>query len=332
MTGREGVARTVDVHTHAIPRSLVDRAASGAFSGVDMSGGEDAVDFQFPDMDAAPPAPPSLMDFARLHDWFASKGVEVALIGPWTDLLGYTLGETVACEWTRCYNESLVEACSAHPGMVPLSTIPLSYPTAALGELVAAHDMGCKGVMIGTDIPGLHLGSYELDPVWELAAELGMPIVVHPTFLRVPQELRGSGLKNAVGRAGPMALALARLVYSGALVRHPNLVIIASHGGGAFAAAAPRIVRNHAVGWSESNYDPVDSIRRLFFDSVVLDPTYLEFLVRVYGSDRILLGSDHPFPWEPDPLMVISDADLTHTERTQIASGNARRLFGSDLW
>lgn len=331
MTGTDGVICTVDVHTHAIPRSLVDRAASGAFSGVEVSGSADVLSFQFPDMDAAPPAPPSLIDFARMHDWFASKGVDVQLISPWTDLLGYTLDESVACEWTRCYNETLVEACSAHPGMVPLATIPMSYPASALGELVAAHDLGCRGVMVGTDIPGLHLGAPELDQIWELAAELGMPIIVHPTFLRVPGELRRSGLKNAVGRAGPMALALARLVYSGALVRHRDLVVIASHGGGGFAAVAPRIVRNHEVGWSESNYDPVDSIRRLFFDSVVLDPFYLEYLVKVFGSDRILLGSDHPFPWEPDPLTVVSAADLTDTERAQIVCGNARRLFGLDL-
>ncbi len=331
MTGTERVLRTVDVHTHAIPRSLVDRAASGTFQGVEVGISEDVPIFQFPDMDAAPPAPPALIDFTRMRDWFASRGVDVQLIGPWTDLLGYTLDETVAREWTRCYNESLVEACSAHPGMVPLATIPMSYPASALSELVAAHDMGCRGVMVGTDIPGLHLGAQELDPIWELAAELGMPIIVHPTFLRVPPELRGSGLKNAVGRAGPMALALGRLVYSGSLVRYPSLAVIASHGGGGFAAVAPRIVRNHEVGWSESNYDPVDSIRRLFFDSVVLDPIYLEYLVKIFGSDRILLGSDHPFPWEPDPLKVVRKANLTESDRTQILSGNARRLFGPDL-
>lgn len=322
---------TVDVHVHAIPPRLIDRAASGAFTGVDLDTGGGAIRFQFPHMDTAPPAPSSLTDFKSMSAWAADKRVDLQLVGPWTDLLGYTLDEVDARNWTRAYNESLVDECSSHSGMIPVATIPLSHPAAALDELVCAREMGCRGVMIGTDIPDFHLGSPELDPVWALAAELGMPIIVHPTFLRVPAELREAGLKNAVGRAGPTAVALAKLIYSGALVRHPDLVVIACHGGGGLAAVTPRILRNHDVGWSESEYDPAESIDRLFFDSVVLDPVYLSYLVKLYGPDRILLGSDHPFPWEPDPMRVVDEAGLTDTDRARIVSGNAQRLFGSDL-
>lgn len=331
MTNTHENGCTVDVHIHAIPPKLIAGAASGAFPGVAMDTREGARHFQFPNMDAAPPAPAALTDFGRSAGFAAAKGVSVQLIGPWTDLLGYTLDEADARKWTRGYNESLAEECASYPGMVPLATIPMSYPASAMEELIAAHGMGCRGVMIGTDMPNLDLGSDELDPIWALAAELAMPIIVHPTFLRVPGELRESGLKNAVGRAGPTVVALAKLIYSGALVRHRDLVVIGCHGGGGLAAVAPRIIRNHQVGWSGSEYDPVESMDRLFFDSVVLDPTYLAYLVRTYGSDRILLGSDYPFPWEPDPLRVVNEAGLTNAERARIFGGNASRLFGADV-
>ncbi len=331
MTNTERANCSVDVHAHAIPPRLIDRAASGAFSGVDLDSGDGAIRFQFPRMDTAPPAPVSLTDFESMATWAAGRGVDLQLLGPWTDLLGYTLDEVDARKWTRVYNESLVDECSSRSGMVPVATIPMSYPAAALDELVAAREMGCRGVMIGTDIPDLHLGSPELDPVWAVAADLGMPIIVHPTFLRVPKELHEAGLKNAVGRAGPTAVALTKLIYSGALVRHRDLVVVGCHGGGALAAVTARILRNHEVGWSGSEYDPSESIDRLFFDSVVLDPTYLAYLVKLYGSERILLGSDHPFPWEPDPIRVVDEAGLTDTDRAQIVGGNAQRLFGPDL-
>ena len=126
-------------------------------------------------------------------------------------------------------------------------------------------------------------------------------------------------------------MALTKLIYSGALVRHRDLVVIGCHGGGALAAVTARVLRNHDVGWSGSQYDPAESIDRLFFDSVVLDPTYLTYLVKLYGSDRILLGSDHPFPWEPDPIRVVNEAGLTDGDRARIIGGNAQRLFGPDL-
>jgi aminocarboxymuconate-semialdehyde decarboxylase len=203
----------------------------------------------------------------------------------------------------------------------------MAHPERAATELAAARELGCRGVMIGTDIPGLHLGSPELDPVWEAAEALRMPVVVHPTHLHLPDELTGAGLKNAVGRAGPTAISLARLIYGGALVRFPELAVIASHGGGAFAAVAPRIVRNHELGWSESSYDPHESIARLYFDSVVLDSGYLQYLVRTFGADRFLLGSDFPFPWESDPVATVTGAALHADEQQAVLGGNAARLF-----
>ena len=46
--------------------------------------------------------------------------------------------------------------------------------------------------MIGTDLPGLDLDAPGLEPVWEAAAGLGMPLLVHPTFLCVPARLQAA--------------------------------------------------------------------------------------------------------------------------------------------
>lgn len=286
--------------------------------------------FRFSGMAAPPPMPPAMLSTATIAACGAQQGVDLQLLGPWTDLFGYTLPEAVAADWARCYNEALASECAAFPATEPMATIPMGYPNRAVAELVAAHELGCRGVMIGTDIPDLHLGSGELEPVWEAAASLSIPVLLHPTFLEVPSELRGAGLKNAVGRAAPTAVALARLIYSGALVRHPSLTVIAAHGGGAFAAVAGRIIRNHELGLSGSDYDPSDSICRLHFDSVVLDPAYLRYLVGRFGADRFLLGSDLPFPWEPEPVGSVRRAALPAAAECAVLGANASRLYGFD--
>ncbi|MBK5248008.1 MAG: amidohydrolase [Actinomycetales bacterium] len=320
--------RAVDVHVHSVPRTLVDRIAAGEFRGVRMvSDGESPV-VQFPGMAASPPMPPSMLNPSALAEAAASQHVSLQLLGPWTDLFGYTLPEEASAAWSRAYNEALAEECAGSPHQQPMATIPLSHPERAAAELEFAHEQGFRGAMVGTDLPGLHLGSPELEPVWAAAANLKMPILVHPTHLELPASLVGAGLKNAVGRAGPTAVALTRLVYSGVLLRHPELVVVACHGGGAFVAVAPRVLRNHQLGWSGSDVDAVASMRRLYFDSVVLDPGLLRYLVDSCGDERFLLGSDLPFPWEPDPVGTVRRSGLTLDQQSSILRANARRLYG----
>jgi aminocarboxymuconate-semialdehyde decarboxylase len=154
-----------------------------------------------------------------------------------------------------------------------------------------------------------------------------MVLLLHPTFRSVPEDLRDHGLKNAVGRASETAVALSRLVYSGVLARHPDLIMIAAHGGGGFVPLIRRLIRNSELGWSESSEDVQRAVAQLHWDSVVLDPRYLAYMADTVGPERILLGSDHPFPWEPDPIGTVRKARLTRSAEAAILEGNARRLL-----
>lgn len=318
----------VDVHVHAVPPALLERVGQGEFPGVELSSHGTSSILTFADLAPSPPVPQAMTSASALAEAAAGKHIAVQLLGPWTDFFGYTLPEPTAVDWCRAYNSELVEMCRGSRHQRPMATIPLPFPARAVEELAAAREMGCFGAMIGTDLPrGLHLGSPELESVWAAAAALEMPILLHPTHLHTPPELEGAGLKNAVGRAAPTAIALTRLLYSGALNRHPDLRFIACHGGGAFAAVAPRVLRNHEIGWSDSHAEVAAGIERLYFDSVVLDPALLGYLVKTYGSDRFVLGSDLPFPWEPDPVATLAAADLGDEAMTMIARSTALDLY-----
>jgi aminocarboxymuconate-semialdehyde decarboxylase len=320
--------RVVDIHIHSIPPDLVRAAESGSFPSVGVTRADGKAVFSFPGMDPSPPGPAGLFDLPRLADFAAVEGIDLQIVGPWTDLLGYTLPVREATTWSRAYNEALVAACAAAPGRVPMATIPLLHPEAAVRELEGAQRLGCRGVMIGTDLPGGDLDDPRLDPVWEAAAGLRMPVLVHPTFLCVPPRLVRRGLKNAVGRAGDLAVALTQLVYSGALLRYPSLEVVATLGGGALVPLWQRIRRNQQVGWAEAPEDAESSLARLRYDSIVLDPAYLRYLVQRVGPGRVMLGSDYPFAWEPHPRRFVEGAGLGVEETAAVLGGTAIALYG----
>jgi aminocarboxymuconate-semialdehyde decarboxylase len=323
-------SRVIDVHIHTIPPALVDGVEGGAFPSVAVERHSQGLVFRFPEMAPSPPAQDGLLDFPRLALWAEGEGIDLQVVGPWTDLLGYTLPAGEASAWSRAYNEALAAACASQPGMVPMATIPLQFPEAAVRELEAAAALGCRGVMAGTDLPGSDLDNGDLDPVWEAAAGLSLPILLHPTFLCVPRRLRSRGLKNAVGRCGEITVALTRLVYSGALLRHPGLSVVAALGGGGLVPGSKRILRNHELGWAEAAGDVAASLERLYFDSLVIDPAFLRYLVGQVGASRVMLGSDYPFPWEPHPVRYVESAGLSPEENAAVLGGTAAGIFGLD--
>lgn len=318
----------VDCHAHFVPRPVVRALESGAFPaiGVDDHGGA-GLRFHFPDLAVSPPAPASITETAAAMSWMDDHGVDRQVLSPWTDLLGYTLDEAAAREWSRRMNEALVETAATSDRLEALGTIPLQWPELAAEELTRAHGLGCRGVMIGTGAPGVELDDRRLDTVWGTAAELGLPVVVHPIFLTADPRLRPYSLPNAIGRANETTIAITRLLYGGVLQRHPDLVLVVVHGGAALPTLLPRLRRNHAL-YAADAADPQDGFERLYFDSVVFDPGVLRVLLGLTTPDRVVLGSDYPFPWEPDPRRVVEAADLGAEATAAILGHNAERLFG----
>jgi aminocarboxymuconate-semialdehyde decarboxylase len=195
-------------------------------------------------------------------------------------------------------------------------------------ELEAAQAMGFRGLTIGTFAPGVDLDHPDLDALWEAAARLEMPIVLHPLYLYGEPRLASYDLPNAIGRVNDTAIAVSRLLYAGVLTRHPGLQIIVAHGGGGVPYALGRLARNYELN-PQGMADPREGFRQLYFDTVVYDPAPLRYLVELAGADRVMLGSDYPFPiFDPAPLEVVRQAGFSAETTDAILSGNACRLFG----
>jgi aminocarboxymuconate-semialdehyde decarboxylase len=115
------------------------------------------------------------------------------------------------------------------------------------------------------------------------------------------------------------------------LERHPNLKILAVHGGGYLASYVGRI--DHAWGARSDcrgglPHAPSTYLKRVYFDTVVFTPHQLKYLIEIFGADQILMGTDYPYDMaEYDPLGHLAASGLDSTTTTAIAGNNVRRLL-----
>jgi aminocarboxymuconate-semialdehyde decarboxylase len=338
-------APAIDVHAHHIPdvvvRRLRDPAARATFPHAQIDeGAGGAVRLKVGDEPWTRPLAPGLVSLAKRTEKLAGRAIVAQLNGGWLDVFGYSLPPEEGAAWSAFLNDTLLEslaaASTADVTYLPLATVPLQDGALAAEELARAVRAGHVGAMIGTWIAGVNrdLDDANLEPFWQQAAELDVPVFVHPVFAGGGDDARihDRGLANAVARPNETALAMSRLLYAGVLQRHPGLKLVIAHGGGALPAIMGRLARNYDVlkAAGEDVADPRDGFGHLYFDSLVFDPQALRALLRVARPDGVMLGSDDPFPiGDPMPRAVIEapDLELTEAERGALLSGNACAAF-----
>jgi aminocarboxymuconate-semialdehyde decarboxylase len=319
----------VDAHSHFTPHSIIQHVQnSRSFPSVQLKDfGEGRFGFVFPGSPPTRPMPPRLWDISAAHTWLDERSIDFHVVGPWSDIFGYTLPADEAADWCQFVNGAMLEALDGQSRFVPLAMVPLQSGSHAARVLESAHAMGYRGLTIGTFAPGLDLDHPDLEPLWSTAARLRMPIVLHPLYLYGEPRLAAYDLPNAIGRLNDTAIAVSRLLYAGVLTAHSDLRMLVAHGGGSVPYALGRLCRNFDLHRDELA-DPRAGFARLYFDSVVYDPAPLRYLVEVAGSDRVLLGSDYPFPvMDPRPRAVVEAAGFDSATVDAILNGNARRLF-----
>ena len=79
----------------------------------------------------------------------------------------------------------------------------------------------------------------------------------------------------------------------------------------------------------ENPYSPRKYLGQMYFDSLVHDPAVLEYLIRLAGVDRVMLGSDYPFPLGEDrPGTLIESLDLDEASKASLLHATALEWLG----
>ncbi|MGW1135924.1 amidohydrolase family protein [Streptomyces zhihengii] len=261
-----------------------------------------------------------------------TQGVDVQLVSPSPSHYHYWADRQTATKIYEAANTATAAHCAAAPDRLRgLGLVPLQHPELCAEALDHALGLGLLGVEISSHAPGRELSDPAYEPLWARAEQTGALVFLHPFGCTLDERLDQWYLSNTVGQPVENAVALSHLIFSGVLDRHPELKIVAAHGGGYLPTYLGR--SDHA--WSARPdagagcaHLPSSYLRRVWFDSLVHDPHVLRELVRVAGAERVLLGSDFPFDMgSEDPVAALRAAGLPADQFHAVRGANAAALL-----
>lgn len=323
----------IDAHAHLVPPSLLDaiREHAREFPSVRLIEEADSLGFSFTSGKPTRPVAKPLTDIARRKEWLGEQGIDRQLVGGWLDMFANQIPAEEGARWSRLANLHLAAAAKAHPEFIPLAMVPLQDGVLAAEVLREAHRAGFPGAMIGTQPKGVGgvLDDPSLDPFWSAADELGSVLFIHPVFESGDDRVHDYGMANAVGRITDTLIAVSRLIYAGHVTRYPGAKFVVGIGGAALPYVLGRLRRNYEL-TRDKLADPEAALRHIYYDTIVQDPGALRFLASVVGADRIMMGSDMPFPiGDHDPMKIVKDSGFSEAECASINGGLASRLLAS---
>jgi aminocarboxymuconate-semialdehyde decarboxylase len=329
---KKSEARAIDIHAHYFPQTYFDLFNSeGQPFNAEFHSTEQGIFFKTP-VESSGPLPAKFIDLKqRLADMDA-QGVAVqalSLTGPMVYWADGEFSHKLAMTW----NDGAVAAHQANPDrFVVLATLPMLDPDRAVDELNRVSKLpGVRGVYMGTNIESRDLDDPLFEPIFTRIEALGLPVFLHP----LPPILGGKRLQpysltNLVAFPLDTTVAAAHLIFGGVMDRHPNLLIVLPHAGGALLNLIGRL--DH--GWNvipaakHSAQIPSAYLHRFMYDTIAHSKPVMEFIISQVGVDRIMLGSDYCFPVGYDrPVEVVEDLRLSSAQRKMILGGTAAKIL-----
>jgi aminocarboxymuconate-semialdehyde decarboxylase len=328
----------IDIHAHYVPSDLISQIeAHGAAFGVtaDSSaiGSPPALHFEY-GFRVRPFFSKLVETSDERRAWLDLKKIDRQVVATWPDIYGNGLSPEKCVAWHRVLNDTLAEWCARNSDRFSwLASVPMPNGEDAASELERAHNLGAVGVMVAANVEGINLGEVPLEPFWQRAEALGIPVVVHPVMVKPVPRAGKFALAQIVYYTADTTLAVGSLIFAGVFDRFPKLSIVLAHGGGCFPYLIGRFDLMHTRMDRDAQGDvavamPSQYAKQMAYDTIVHAPHVLRFLAGSMGIGRLALGTDYSFPpADLDPLKMLADAGFSPDEINTIADINPRRLF-----
>lgn len=328
----------IDIHAHYVPKGWEDLGkATGDHSRpwpwlrVDS---EKQAMMMVGDTEFRPITDNSWNASARLEEMDAD-GVDIQVLSPTPVFFTYEESGKTSATIARIFNDLALEIADEGEGrLLPFCQVPLQDTEEAIKELDRCIANGHRGVEIGN-----HVGDRDLDDAGIVeflahAASLDVPVFVHPWDMAESPRLNRWMARWLAGMPQETHLSIISMILGGAFDKLPkSLKLCFAHSGGSF----PYWLGRFENAWhrrpdliATSELPPSHYIDRFSVDTVVFQEASLRLLVDVMGAERIMLGSDYPYPLGETPVgtVVKNAAFLNDEQEAMILGGNAQRFLG----
>ena len=328
----------IDIHTHILPRDIPKFKNKFGYGG-------------FIELDHCSDCTARMMrdDGTHFRDiekncWDAVErisdcdkhGVSLQVLSTVPVMFSYWAKPHDALEVSKYVNDHIAEIVHAYPSRFKgLGTVPLQDTDLAIQEAERCmKELKLSGVEIGTHVNGINLGDSQLFPFFEACQKLNASVFVHPWDMLAQERLKKHWMAWLVGMPAELSIAVSSMILSGVFEKLPNLRIAFAHGGGSSANIIGRIEKGYSARpdlvATETSISPKAQIKNLFVDSLTHDPEFLSFVIKVFGADKVMLGSDYPFPLgEEIPGSMIESLKFLSPEiKEDLLFRNAMRWLG----
>jgi uncharacterized protein len=253
----------------------------------------------------------------------------------------------------RAYNDWLAEAyLQRDPRFKGIALIPMHDAEAAVEELNRAYTkLGFSGVLFPATAVQLNLGAKPYWPVYDEAARLGCPVVVHGGghWDLGMDSMNISTGSNAIGHPMSLAIALTEMLLNNLFERYKGLRVAYLEGGPLwFLMAIARLTRSFEAGVPinprgellqlSQGQTVADYVRKLVQDGRVVvgiegGESDLPYAIKVAGEGAFIFSSD--FPHEVNTHTVQKEIrelreneEISASAKQAILYGNAARFYG----
>lgn len=205
-------------------------------------------------------------------------------------------------EWSQFINNHLAEIKNKYPDrFTGLATLPMQDINLALMEMERCkRELNLPGIEIGSNILNKNLDHPDFYPFYQRAEELDMCLFVHPWDMMGQDQMKDYWLPWLVGMPAETSRAICSMIFGGIFDKFPRLRIMFAHGGGCFPHTIGRVSHGYHARPDLCNIhqvaDPRTYINKFYIDSLVHDEEAFRYNLKLFGPDRIALGSDFPFP------------------------------------
>jgi len=325
----------IDIHSHVIPPSMVEAITAdtkGFAARIDGSGtGRRMVHNQ----GYVYPLFEEFIDPAAKLKAMDRKGLDISVLSPAPPMFYYWAEAELAAKAARIVNDGTAAFVAAAPDRLRgMASVPMQHPELAIAELErAVNTHGFRAVEIGTTIEGVQLADPRFRPFLRRARDLGVLVFIHPYYVGSKAGLEEYYLTNLAGNPIDTTVALANLIFSGALDELAGLKMLVAHGGGYLPYQIGRLEHGQKVRAEarlKTQSSPKALLKTLYFDTLVFDAQALRHLVDVVGADHVCLGTDAPFDMgDETPLDSLAAVPgLSAAEQDRIGAGTALHLLG----